>query len=168
MEYCITEFNRELSQLPVGRSTCSDVVDNYLLNWTSWVRSPVDQMSVNEPCAWWGILEIWHSTSSWHRETELFFVASYVIERTRWRLFLTGTQQPDTLGRTPAPDLNRGRIHITNLTPGLPSFPCDLRSNPQSDSLSATLQECKRMLDYVMFPSIDQDLTVKTMGYQII
>lgn len=75
------------------------------------------------------------------------------------------------------PDLNCGRTHITDLTPGLPSFPCDLRFNPQRSSPSDHCYTTGVYADIryhitgecsLMFPSIDQDLPVKTMGYQII
>lgn len=73
------------------------------------------------------------------------------------------------------PDLNCGRTHVTNLMPGLPSFPCDLRWNPQKNStlntlITVTLQERRLILAYgtgefpLMFPPIHQDLPVKSMG----
>ena len=43
VEYCITEFNRELSQPPAGPSA---LTDNDLLNLISWVKGPDESVSL--------------------------------------------------------------------------------------------------------------------------
>lgn len=90
-------------------------------------------------------------TSPRHRETELTFVASCVwISGQGGGLFLGVLNSSDWhraawyYWQDSAPDLNCGHTHTTNPMPGLPSFPCDLRSNPQRKSHALSLLHYRR------------------------
>lgn len=114
----------------------SALTHNHLLNWISWVKGPDEaEWTVclvrvfGDLTLCWAILIL----TQGDRTDFYCFLCKWAD-----RVGAVSDQDPAAwhYWQDSAPDLNCGRTHITNLMPGLPSFPCDLRSNPQRNSHS--------------------------------
>lgn len=174
MEYRVWEFNRELSELPAGLSTCSALTDNDLLNWISWVKGPDESQWTT--CLVRVFFFFGELTLCW---TNLILTqgdrADFCCFLCKWVEAAGGCFWLGHSSLTLLAGL------CTNLPTSIWCLDClvfhvtlDQIHRGTHTLITVTLQKCKLMLDYVMgdfypmFPPIDQDLSVKTMGYQII